>query len=132
MVTLTNVFSQNGSSAATGFGTLVGTVENIFIEATLNPITNLVTVTDAVILYDLVFRVDPYVSISFITGIVNALLSVSANSLEFGLNAFSKALLGPAAPTMAIGDQESYYTNFTVLRDIVPVTSPIAWTVWLR
>ncbi|HXF92649.1 MAG TPA: hypothetical protein VNK46_07815 [Nitrospiraceae bacterium] len=123
---ITNVLSQNGFSAAAGFGTLVGTVENIFIEETLNPITNhsIGTATDALALYDLVSRVDPHVSISFITGILNALSSVSANSLEFGLNAFSKALLGPAAPTTAIGDRESYYTNLTVLRDILPATSP--------
>ncbi|MEW6248539.1 MAG: calcium-binding protein [Nitrospirota bacterium] len=123
---ITNVLSQNGFSAAAGFGTLVGTVENIFIEATLNPITNhsIVTATDALALYDLVSRIDPNASISFITGILKASSSVSANSLEFSLNAFSKALLGPAAPITTIGDRESYYTNLTTLRDTLPATSP--------
>lgn len=123
---ITNVVGQ-GPSLISGFGTYLGTVERVFIEGSLlDPIHNhrITTITDALAMYDLFAKVDPNVSFSNATNILNATSATAANSLEGGLDALRQVFQGPTVTTTPVGDRDAYYTNLIALRNSLPAVSP--------
>ncbi len=120
---ITNVVGQ-GPSLISGLGTYLGTVEQVFIEGSLlDPLRNhrITTLTDALALYDLIARIDPTVSASTVTAILNAVSATAAASVETGLDALRKVFQGPSVTTTPVGDREAYYTNLIALRNSLPV-----------
>ncbi|MEW6248541.1 MAG: hypothetical protein AB1555_17805 [Nitrospirota bacterium] len=123
---ITNVVGQ-GPSLISGFGTYLGTVERAFIEGSLiDPLHNhsITTLTDALALHDLVAKVDPNVSVSDVTSILNAASATAAASLETGLDALRRLFQGPSVTMTPVSDREAYHTNLIALRDSLPATSP--------
>lgn len=121
---ITNVIAQ-GQSFVASTGRQLGVPEHVFIETSLNPLTNhgVRSLSDSLALYALFAKVDPNVSVSDVTNILNAASSVVANSLESGLDALRQILQGPTVSTTPIDNYEAYYTNLIALRDNLPTVS---------
>ncbi|MEW6544389.1 MAG: calcium-binding protein [Nitrospirota bacterium] len=115
---ITNVISQNGLSGTSGFGTLIGSVENIFIEATFDPLHNhsIVTATNALALYDLYATLNDSLDIPTVTGILEATARSDGETLERSLDALRKLFQGGQPTATPVGDRERYYSNLLTLR----------------
>lgn len=118
---ITNIQAQTGPSATAGLGTVLGMPENVFIEGTLlTPFNNhsIVTLTDALALYDLLATIDSSLNenTSGIADILKAASSEPFQSLENTLDGFRKVYLGVTITVTAPGDREAYYDNITALK----------------
>ncbi len=123
---ITNIQAQAGPSAMAGLGTLLGTRQDIFIEGSITtPVNNhsIVTLTDALAMYDLLARIDPTENqnISAIADILRATSSDPFNRLEHSLDALRKLFQAPTQTATTPSDREAYYTDLIALRDILPL-----------
>ncbi|MGE3154314.1 MAG: calcium-binding protein [Nitrospiraceae bacterium] len=121
---ITNLIAE-GPSFVSSQGRQLGEVEHAFIETSLNPLTNhsARSLVDALALYDVFARIDPSLSVSSVTTILNAASATAVNSLENGLDALRKVVLGPNQTTTPVGDRDAYYTNLFAFRDNLPSVS---------
>lgn len=120
---ITNIIAQPGLSATAGLGTMLGNVQNVFIEQQTNPLNNhkIGFLTDSLALYDLFTRIDPLlnttdpaVGIGRITDILKAESNKPALSLEAALDSLRILFKDPAAPmpvSTATDNREQYYQN---------------------
>lgn len=137
-----NLFGLIGSSAAVPFGlntnlvgqghtfvssagTQLGERRDIFIETSLNPLTNhsIATLTDALALYDLFVRVDPTLSIQNITAILNAVSATSLFSLERGLDGLRTIFQGLTATLTPAENRVAYHDNLLSFRNSFPLVT---------
>ena len=92
LANITNIIAQPGLSVTAGLGTMLGNVQNVFIEQQINPLNNhrMGFLTDSLALYNLFAKVDPAVSLGTISSILTAATNTAANSLESALAAVGK------------------------------------------
>jgi hypothetical protein len=95
---ITNLFAQNGLSAISNLGTLIGAVQSLFIEeGSAFHNHSIITLTDSLALYSLFAQVDPTVNtdISRVTSILNAAATAGRGSLEQTLFDLRKLFQSP-------------------------------------
>src|SRR5574340_308744 len=114
---ITNVYGEKGPELIANLHTRFGEAVPVFIETATHSKQDL---TDALALYDLLARMDPSVSVSTVTSILNASAATAANSLEQGLDAFRKLFQGSTVTATPIGDRDSYYANLLALQQALP------------
>lgn len=114
---ITNVYGEKGPELIADLHTSFGEAVPVFIETATHSKQDL---TDALALYDLLARMDPSVSVSTVTSILNASAATAANSLEQGLDAFRKLFQGSTVTATPIGDRDSYYANLLALQQALP------------
>ncbi len=127
---VTNIVSKNGFSAATEFGTQIGTAVNIYIESETGPLAflhnhSIETAMDALALYDLFAKIDSNLEhdLPTVSNILEATSTDAGESLERTLDALAKALQGPDAQTTPFGNREAYYSNLIEVRNSLPTGS---------
>ena len=114
-----NVRAMGGLSATAGLGQMMGSVQPIWTEtgdATHNH--SIVTVTDALALYDLFARLDPGLDIGQIDAILRGASNRMNNTLEKTLQALAKLVLDSGA-SIGIDDRNAFYRALIPLRDAV-------------
>ena len=116
---ITNLVGQ-GQTFVSSTGQQLGAKEDIFIEGSLNPLTNhsVATLEDALILYDLFATIDPNLNQdpSTITSILRAMSMVPSDSLERALDALGELFNGPGAILTPIDQPAAYYDDITELK----------------
>jgi Ca2+-binding RTX toxin-like protein len=118
---ITNLFAENGLSATSGLGTLVGAVQSLFIEegsATHNH--SIVTLVDSLALYNLFGTIDPEIDISRLTGMLNAAGTTGGSSLEQTVYALCSVFQTPPNSLtldtpLEADDRDAYYLNIETL-----------------
>lgn len=110
---ITNVYGEKGPELIADLHTRFGGAVPVFIETATHSKRDL---TDALALYDLLARMDPSVSVSTVTSILNGSAATAVNSLEQGLDAFRKLFQGSTVTAAPIGDRDSYYANLLALQ----------------
>lgn len=119
-----NVRATNGLSATAGLGQMIGSVQGVSIEASLDPVHNhsIATVTDTLALYSVFTQIAP--NISFVQ--LNALFeasSISVNqSLEALVGSLSQTVIG-SNPTIATDDRDGLYAAIKNLTDSITALS---------
>lgn len=125
-------YGEGGLNVTAGLGQVVGIRRPIFIEREADgygsdggtlPNHSIVKLSDSLALYDLFSLLDEHVSERSINNILSSSANKGLNSLETGLDALRKLLLGSdVAPTKlqsAADDRERYYTNLVELRETI-------------
>jgi len=124
---ITNLNTDNGLSLIAGLGMQRGAVQDIFIEEGSSVHNHsIVTLTDALALYNLIGTIDPNVEVESITEILNAAGTSGGSSLESTLFALRSLFqtppnsLTPNTPLDA-QDRDAYYVNIdTVASSLLP------------
>ena len=108
---ITNIIAQPGLSATAGLGTMLGNVENVFIEQQTNPLNNhkIGFLTDALALYNLFARLDPAVSVETVGAILKASANRPESTLEATLSALGR-LFGKTYPATETS-RDTFYVN---------------------
>ena len=122
-------YGEGGLNVTAGLGQVIGTRRPIFIErepdgygsdAGTFPNHSIVKLSDSLALYDLFSLLDETVSERSINNILSASASKGLNSLEAGLDAIRRLLLGgsvvPTKLQSAADDRERYYANLVDLQ----------------
>ena len=124
---ITNLFAENGLSATSGLGTLVGAVQRLFIEEGSSVHNHsIITLTDALALYNLFGTIDPNLEVESITEILNAAGTSGGSSLEQTLLALHSLFQTPSdalTPNTPLDaqDRNAYYVNIdTVASSLLP------------
>ena len=124
---ITNLFAENGLSAISGLGTLVGAVQSLFIEeGSSGHNHSIITLTDALALYNLFGTIDPNLEVESVTEILNAAGTSGGSSLESTLVALRSLFQSPPnslTPNTPLDaqDRDAYYVNIdTVATSLLP------------
>jgi len=117
-----NMRAYDGISATAGLGQMIGAVQTVNIEATINPVTNhsIATLTDALAVYSAYSGLAPALSSEQIGALLKA-SGVSGNSmLENALDALRATLvdgnIAVTAGQQTSTDRDNLYTNLYVLQ----------------
>ncbi len=104
-------------------GIQLGDRRDIFIEASVNPLAthSIATLTDALALYDLYSRVDPTLSLSAITKMLESISSTPLYSLERGLDSLRTIFQGLTATLTPADNRDAYYQNLLSFRASLPL-----------
>ncbi|THJ10896.1 MAG: DUF2974 domain-containing protein, partial [Nitrospira sp. CG24C] len=114
---VTNFVASNGLSPIAGLGAHIGQVLPVFIEAG-SPRNNhqIMTLTDALAVYDLFGKLDAQVQVQQVTDILNAMSKEPATSLEQAVVALQKLLAPTPQPlTLQTGDRDTLYNAIQTL-----------------
>ncbi len=113
---VTNLVASNGLSPIAGLGAHIGQVLPIFIEAG-SPRNNhqIMTLTDALAVYDLFGKIDTQVQVQPVTDILNALSNEPATSLELAVVALQKLFDPTQSLTLQTGNRDTLYNAIQTL-----------------
>lgn len=125
-------YGEGGLNVTAGLGQVIGTRRPIFIEREADgygadagalPNHSIVKLSDSLALYDLFALLDANVTDKSVNNLLSASANKGLNSLEAGLDAIRKIVLGSGvAPTKllsAADDRERYYANLFDFREAI-------------
>jgi hypothetical protein len=120
---VTNLRAEGGGSMVAGLGLAWGTPIPVQIEVGQNPLDNhsIVTLTDALAVYDLFGRADANLQLTAIGEMLKAVSSRSEATLESAVRSLGRLFLA-TAPEVATGDREALYRTCEQIRAVLPAS----------
>jgi pimeloyl-ACP methyl ester carboxylesterase len=116
---ITNIIAQAGPSVTAGLGTMLGEIQQIFIEKQFNPLDNhrMGLLVDALAVYNLLSGLAPAASLDQINALLQKTSATAATTLENLIASLSQTILGADKPQITTDDRESLYSAIKTLTD---------------